>query len=463
MGISVAVTRVACSTAAGNQFITAPGLSDLTPKAAYFIVVDAVEDGTASAGAVLGIGAATGAANRWSVSWSAQDNVGTTNTNRRATTDECVLKILNNSGNVDGEADFVAFIPNGIQINWGNAPASAFLMIVVLFAGTDLNAQAATFTMAAAQDATVDINTVGFEPDVLLTAGHGNPFNDTAYATSFVSYGLVLNKTPVEQYAICNQSADGQGTTRIGGRITDDYGISWNSSTTGNPLLAGEFGTFDAQGFSCTTRLAAAGSSEEVGFLALSFGGVVSFEGGIIATPTATGNDSVTDPGFTPQAVLVGLTQMPAVDTSYINGESASVGLYAFDANYEFSNSIQDEDGEGTSDTQSISDNQLTFPQDDGSAGHVATFVSFDTLGWTWNFTTTQGAAVQWWYLAIGRETPVVTSAIEVVIPSHWQSQALTVKVFEPTISSYTPDGTYIESFIDAEGLNFTIQAIGGY
>jgi hypothetical protein len=400
MGITVATTRVACNTGTGNQDITAD-LGDLTPAAALFTIVAATADGTPADHAVMGTGAATSTSERWAIAGSAEHNVGTTDCYRRMETDRCVLILNPADGTVDGEADFVSFITNGVRINWSDAPSAAYYLIVDLFAGTDLSAKALTFTMAATEDDTVDVTTLAFEADVLLVVSHCSSTVDSTDDHCFISLGVVLNKDPLQQYSLQFKTIDDFSTSTVGNELRDDYGVG--ASTGGLAPWDGEFSDFDASGFSCTTRNSTGGA--EVGVLALAFAAAVDFWAGVLDTPTSTGNQGVTDPAFTPQWVHCALSQLPAVNTGYGDGNAGSIGVCSFDEDDENCSSVQDEDGEATTDTQSLSDDTaVNLPNDDGSAAHVAAFVSFDANGWTWNFTTTEGTAVKLWALAIEAE-----------------------------------------------------------
>jgi len=266
VGITVAVTRAAANVALGNQTFTAADLGGLTPAAAFFIITYCTSDGTPAADAVLGWGAATGAENQWAVNVTAEDGQGTTDTGRDLRTDVCVR--VNVPGTtLDGEANFVSFNANNVIINWSTAPSAAFLVTVVLFAGTDLSAQAATFTVPAVLNNTVDVNTVGFEPDVVLTV-YPVRSGDGFSAVARVSQGVVINKETVYQACSAYFSRDSVATSEVGGRITETYGCM-NIDRNGALVDAGEFSAFDANGFSCTARVA--GSGNDCAFLALAF------------------------------------------------------------------------------------------------------------------------------------------------------------------------------------------------
>lgn len=260
--------------------------------------------------------------------------------------------------------------------------------------------------MPTNENDTIDVNTVGFEPDVLITGNPGKPMDDAPFGGWWLSFGCVVNDGSDTQRCWNSWGNSGSGTAQVGGIISNAYGAA-QVSNVADWLWAGEFGTFDASGFSCTTRQGAA-TTKDVGFLALSFGGLYDFWLGTISTPTGTGDQSITAPGFEPQAVIAGVTQLPAVNTFYTNGDPGSFGASAFDEDDEYCVSWQNEDNQGTTDTQSLSDDTaVNLPNDDASAGHVAAFTRFVPTGWVWNFTTTEGTAVQYWALAIERHRRV--------------------------------------------------------
>ena len=408
MGVTAATIRVACDTSTGNQDITTADLGGLTPKAALFIVSYGVTDGTPAAHAVLSYGAATGTSNRWVVGGTNEDAQGTTDTDRFAYADRCIEIMNPGDQTTDGRADFVSFITNGVRINWSDAPASAYLLTVVLFAGTDLSVHANTFTMHATVNNAVDVTDPGFEPDVLILAGGSDLSFGNSLAQWQLSYGFVHNDraSGITQRAVGTKSIGGAATSACISRCTASYGIV-HILNSGNVYKGAEFGTFDADGFSCTSRINGGGGSG-IGYLALRFGAGPAVDSwlGTHTTPVAPGNDADAGPGFTPQAVLFLGTMMEAIDTAYTHGLAGSFGLGAFDADDEYMVSVCAEDGVGTSNTQSLSDDTaVQLPDDDGAAGLTASFVSFDANGWTLNYSAVEANAKLFFVVAIEEET----------------------------------------------------------
>jgi hypothetical protein len=423
MGVTVAVTRAACATSTGNQDFTTADLGGLTPVAAQFIVTAGVTDGTAADHAVLSYGAATGTSNRWALGQSDEHNQATTDTSRALQSDECVFILNPGDTTADGEADFVSFITNGVRINWANAPASAHLMTVVLYAGTDVSAHANYFTVATTVDGTTDVTDPGFEPDLVLTA-YTQDNMDAANAHGYATLGMVHNDraSGVTQRSVGCWFVNNLGTSAPDGHSSALYG-SMSLTGTGTVRRGFEFGSFDSSGFTCTTRLNTV-SADEIGYLALRLGSGPAVDSwvGTHTTPTSTGNDAETGPGFTPQFVLMLGSMMEAIATGYNTSPLAgSWGIFAFDADDEYANSVSCEDGVGTTNTQSISDNTaILLPDDDGAAGLVASFVSFDASGWTLNYSAVEANAKIFFALAIEEEA---VGGLSIPVAQHHRQQ----------------------------------------
>lgn len=400
MGITVATTRVACNTSTGNQDISTTDLGGLPPKAALFIVSNAVTDGTAADGSVLSYGAATSVIARWAISVTSKHGVTTTLTNTLGLTTGCVYVIDPADGTtVDGQADFVSFIANGVRINWSNAPAAAYLMTVVLFAGTDLTAQAGSTALGNTIDLTTDITTVGFQPDLVLTAIIGTLCRH--------SFGMVHETGgTVRQYSYGGVSRNGQTTTGEFAHVRSDAGVA-QLSTSGTASWYGEFSAFDSSGFSVTSRVAGTGN-QTLNWLALDFNGAAGVWVGNHSTPTATGNASDTQPGFRPQFILQLQTLAEAVTTIYSDSRGGSIGIAAIDVNEAYTTSLSREDAVTTSNTQSLSDNvAVRLPDDDGAAKLTATLTSFDATGWTANYSAVDAAVKLFPTLVIGESVDV--------------------------------------------------------
>lgn len=400
MPLTVAVARAAANTSTGTQDITTTDLGGLTPVGVLFLMNYATSDATAADHGYFVAGAASGATERWACASSTEHGVGSVDTARRAATDVCLMIQGPGSSTLEGEADFDSFITNGVRINWTNAVDGAYFITAIFFAGTNVECHAGTFSPGTSVNSDVDVTAPGFEPDAIIFATHGNPFDDT-HANGFdIGFGFAVNDGSDTQRSICYTEAHGSADGDPNAFLSTNYGIA--ALTSGTSLdWACEIGSFDASGFTATLRLASAGS-DDVGYLAVYTDGSEVWAG-THDTPTSTGNQASTAPGIEPDLIVFGMTELEAVDTGASDATAGSIGVAALTASAQFATSFCSEDGVATTNTQSLSDDQaVNLPDDDGTSGIEGTLTSMDATGWTINFSAVTANAKKFIALAIG-------------------------------------------------------------
>ena len=134
---------------------------------------------------------------------------------------------------------------------------------------------------------------------------------------------------------------------------------------------------------------------------------------GTLTSPTSTGNDSVTGTGFQPEALLSSLIYAATVDAAHSDMSFCSG---ASDATQDSAHSMESEDAQGTSDTSSYSDAKIINLRDENGAEDVtATVSSFDSDGFTRNYTAVNVAARKGWDLALAE----VSAGSAAILPRH--------------------------------------------
>jgi hypothetical protein len=397
MGVVADVVRVACNTSTGTQNITG-SLGGLTPKAAIFIVSWATADSTAVNHTSVGWGWTDGTIEN-SCAIEDEHGVGTTNGGSyRDLTTICIRIYDPTTSNADGVAGFSSWLTNGVQINWTTAPSSAYLMTVILLAGSDLSAHSNNVNLQNDQTAK-DVTDPGFTPDLIFASQMDAGSAHVRYATGLVHYD---GASTITQHCLLHMSEGIQATSAQYLKLRDDCGAGRHYKT--GLTFRTVFSDFDANGFSVTPT-DGNGGFQILQYLALSFGGAVDSWVGIHTTPTSTGNDSETGPGFTPQFVFMLESLAEATNSSYSDNRAGTLGFSAFDAGAEFTTIYSGEDGVGTTNTQSLADARaIVVPDDDGTLDIEATFVSFDTNGWTVNYSNAPATAKKFLALAIEAE-----------------------------------------------------------
>lgn len=407
MGVKVRCTRVALNTSTGNQDITISGLGSASEiKAAMFIVSNATADATDTDHAKISIGFTDGTNHRV-VGNHSRHAQASTDILKIGTTDEVIQIIADDGSGVDIEANFVSFITDGVQINIGNEGA-ALLCTVILWVGTDVNAEVGDFL----PNITVDLTTVvtaGFEFDHMIAVGlfNNTTFDDLSDDTFAPNLGLCSN--------------DGGGSFTQGCVTTSEAhnspAGSPSSKMRSNRVMAqvaggGEAGAWEvtaatSSNFTITTRNAT--TQAITGYLIISYGGAVNhWVDNDQSSPTASGDRDTTDVGFQPQFVMHGLSMFDTADQVEDDFQAGSFGIGVFDEDNEFTTSIAIEDDAATMNTQSRSDAKAAFLRlDDGSNTEFdGTFQSFLSNGYRINYAASPNSTVRHW-IALAVESDV--------------------------------------------------------
>lgn len=321
MTLTCAVTRFAAPTSTGSQNITTDDLGGLTPKAVIFIGTNGITDGTAAAHTQMSFGAATGATNEWCTSSNSEDAQTTTDTDSELVSDGCILFHTPGTSTDTAKADFTTFITDGVTLNWSVVDA-AFLITAIFFAGSDLSAHANFKDLGDTLDNAVDITDPGFEPDIVIASildgrsvgGSGGSDHSIGFCSNDGAGGIV-------QRCLTQLFRAGQATSSSAAWTTDDATVR-AIRDNGNADWRGVLGTFDSNGFTCTTAIAGANGTDLV-YLALNFGGRASSFVGTHTAPTSTGENGDTGPGFKPQLVMRLMTQVATANNEEANGDAS--------------------------------------------------------------------------------------------------------------------------------------------
>lgn len=202
-------------------------------------------------------------------------------------------------------ASAVAFIRNGVRLNFLNIGGGASRYTAIFYAGRDVQTQAGTLANATGNSSVSA--TVGFQPDLVFVATpwHGGSdlsgqFGDLAFAMGWATNGN-------GQMGICYSDDDALAA----GPAPSSYVHPTAALPLANPTL-GTLGAalsvtnFNASGFDLTTTLGTLGSvtASRVNYLALILGEAdIKVQAG--TTKTSTGTQNYTGFGFDPDTLFL--------------------------------------------------------------------------------------------------------------------------------------------------------------
>lgn len=406
MRVQVRVARAAANTSTGNQTISTSDLNGETPQAALLIIGRAVTDGTVYDGNAYAYGITDGT-NEYYVARMDRDNVGTSATHKFS--DNSALLGLPDwttstyGFSLECKASFVSFQANGITINWSNAPSAAHPITVVFFAGFD-DVHCDDITIAELENNSVSTTDPGFEPDMLIGIGdRASGYEPGGTSHGDVSIGFACNKSPIEQAYCYDFSQNNQSTSVCLGQIGSQY-IGMHGWTY--PLARYEITSFDANGFTVTTRERDALSDDvHLNYLAfkLPAGSKVDLWCGDIDIPTSTGVQSYSDPGFYPQCVIQLCTMHTSFGSYDANGAVGCIGVMTENAQTVLSRFS--DNGQSTTDTKSYGNDDRSVHVIDQSGTQIdGDLDSFNSDGWNIDYSTVDGTTRKGIALAIGRD-----------------------------------------------------------
>ena len=407
--VNIAVIQQAFGTTGGNVSFTSSGFG--TCKGYLLILSKITTVDTIASHAHICVGGGDGT-NEWLAYGSSEDAIATTNTNRKAMEDHSIF-MGTPGGSRDGWATFNAFVTDGIELNVDNTFDGDYQLTVILLGGDDLSVDAGVWNPNATQNLTTTVTT-GFETNALFVFSVGRN-SDTGSAPLDIlelSKGLLsYDGTTIRQaFSVINEAdnaAAGEpsaqaSASRVQGAITSeslDYTTEITSVTSTT--------------FVATTRDGGADASDDICYLALNLPSDMEAWVGVVDSATSTGSEAYTPTGLSVkgQFLLQIQTLIDTLDSLKTDSQAGGVGIGVSTASASFSHSINIEDAAATTNTQSwIETDSVAIEDDDGTALLQASFTSFDSAGWTQNYSAADGTARKFPSLII-QEEPAVGGA----------------------------------------------------
>ena len=444
MGIAVDVVRVAAKTsgATTTQDITVD-VGGLTPKGYLIFCSYATTDNTAADEGVFSIGMSDGTTSRV-IGQHTEHNQSTTDVSAWVRSGRVVQITLN--GTVEGYAAHSSFAADTITIDWTDYFNSAYLMTVVAFAGSDLSLETGFTTLTTS---TVDITSPGFEPDFVLAMATGDQTNsDTGIGGDGLCFGWSSydGVSTYTQRCIGFVDRDARSTSEAHLKTENDY-ASMRYLHTGGVGASASINDFDSNGFSIVPSTN--WSNRGIAWMAVSLGASGLSQGSADVTIAAsTGDKSETGFGFKPQFLLQLTSLAQGTDNAYTDNRAGVFGVSAATASAQYNTTYATEDAQSTTDTQSLSDDQLyRIPDDDGTAEYAGTLTSFTATGFDYNISDAPAGTRITFALAIEEESTgdlsinvsdsvTVSESTTVIIPDLHISKAESVTVSEASAVS---------------------------
>jgi len=322
-----------------------------------------------------------------------------------------LVEHISDAGGIEWRGEFTQAVTDGIEINWTTAGAVTPVVAVLLLGGSSLQVKAITGTTPAAVG-TKDIMGVNFEPElmwIMSTSNPMTPYTDTITAgPCSMILGIVSNDKAGGIEMRSHSVRAEQVINHDGSDISSDTRALIGITQAGTVQQV-SLESFDSQGF--TLRENSVGPAMPFAAFCLGFKGVdVDITVDDFDSPVPTGDLSITIPGYKPQMIFM----LPTIRMAFNSFSNTP----AFDL-WGFGVSMVDDLSRATTlsnhfsagntpNSNAGSANRVMFPfmaRADGPARLQVVFGTLDALGWTADWTQTQGGNKEI-FMAIGPSPP---------------------------------------------------------
>lgn len=330
----------------------------------------------------------------YSFSSGSQHNVSTTNTSTRAAAK--AVTVIEWGENLLAEASLTAWDSDDFTLNWTtNGFAFATRIHFIAMGGTDISAKVVSWDTSATTG-NQSITGVGFEPDLVLHMWSPS-ISSIPSSVGRVDLGFGAMDSSGDEWAFSLYCPDGDGTSNTThGQAVD---ACLYDSNYGSVLREAAFVSMDSDGFTIN-HSTAPGASRKAASLCIS--GVNAKAGSFSKTTSgAPVSQSVTGVLFEPELLILGSWGEPSNGL----GDDGLMCFGATDGTTEGASAIMDLDGVGTTDVERVDKTSKVFILPDDAATNTiaaeADLTSFDTDGFTLNWTTNDSEATRICYLAV--------------------------------------------------------------
>ncbi|MHA2062837.1 MAG: hypothetical protein ACXABY_00410 [Candidatus Thorarchaeota archaeon] len=388
MAVKFAVIRSTTPASATTKSFTSSGFG--TPEA----VIAYSEDSTEGLNCSYGF---TDGTTDWCATWNCEDAQSKSDTVGGL---ESAIVFhrqpgLTNKSDIIGV--FSQWVTDGIEIDFTTANLVADITLVLIGDTTDVTAYVGAIDLGS-DTSDVDVTAPGFQPDLVLTLGH---ISNTSIPSTVIDCKSCLGAADgTDSRCTALYEPNGLSTTDVRTHVSHMYsGINYTAPSQVS------LKDFDSSGFT-VDKNGGNGSSKNIPYMALAFSGVSVKVGGYVSA-ASTGSDEFSGVGFKPQFIQI----FGSPSSGYGAWQTASPwcegsSIYSADGTTEGGMYGASDDNVGTTNTRSGS--VAGFRNEHGGSTRcAATLTSFDSDGWTMNYSVAQATTVNtyWAVEEIGGDT----------------------------------------------------------
>jgi hypothetical protein len=317
-------------------------------------------------------------------------------------TNRCLAWDVAPTGAARVALDFTSMDADGFTVN----VVTALTVDIYYFAvgGTDVSAKVGTFNSSTTSGATQSVTGVGFQPSLVLFSRDATNTTTTSQNESHWAVGMA---TSTSARATTGFYCEGNNPSPVHSFQRTDKVAAMISSSAFNQTA--DISSFDADGFSLSWDLAPA-TAAIYGYVAL--GGSAVYNVFNFSGRTTNGLQAVTGVGFKPQAIVMFSNGQSASNSLIRTGDHLLTGAATATVTGSTCHWIPSSSSSTTMPLQGFSDEAVYIKRDETGVTNLVSvgyWSSFDTDGFTLNWTSTDGVANHIVGFAIRENTSATT------------------------------------------------------
>lgn len=325
------------------------------------------------------------------------------------------------------EIDHSAFITDGVRLSLtqnSGSPPGGIDVHVTIFAGPDVSIDVLQDTTPNTTGASKTVSPSYSTETSFVLCLAGKTYDlvaDGTTAGAFISIGCATNEATDQNRAVMWGSTNGAATSDPFAYLRTDYCSLLG--TSGSVTRGGTIANFQSNGdFDLTSSLF---RGLPIGMFCVSLPSDVGVHLEHRSPPTTDGTESVTTPGFEPQALIQAFSGVNAVNTLRTNAQGAPFSFAT--VTYEgtdviaYGHSVVDRDNQMTTDSSSLatrgeaSTESIEVLFNNGTVAFSYEPDSFDSTGYTLDWTDTPAGDRFYWVLAIEQAPDLVLVVDETI------------------------------------------------
>lgn len=404
-GVEAKANQLTGPAATGNNATTDPGIQ---PKALF--IWNGLQTATgAIADAQFNLGVASSTTTETAGGYNSDDNVATSDAVRITNTARLINSTAAGTATNNLVADLTSFDFTGFTMNWSTLSTTSPLYNYLVIGGQDITAVKSGSFAANTTTGNQAITGVGFQPDVVFL--FATLQSTSAASNNNSQYGFGVMDKNGGQWSVSQKAQNTVNPANTNRAFSNAAALVLTQTAADNFAHKVSFVSMDTDGFTVSVDVSV-GLAIITGYMAIKGG---SWKVGTDTQKTSTGTQAKTGVGFQPKGIIFGTVCDTGTDAVATNGRFGIGATTGTSNNVSIWTGDKDAVTPTVANTIMSSTKCIVIATEGASASPTtnaeAALSSFDSDGYTLNWSTADATARTFGYVAFGNNASAPATA----------------------------------------------------